>query len=88
MKSSSKTVPDTMVLVDPYFASKSAKHDVTLTSFMADLSQVRTFLHTGCKIDASEGTESFVTIRLLVKQLLASISNYWRKTKNERGEGL
>ena len=36
-------------------------------------------MHTGCKTDASEGTESFVTIRLLVKQLLQ---------KNERGVAL
>ena len=68
---SSKTVPETMVPVEPYFASKSAKHYVKLTSFSADLSQVRTFpLHTGCKINAFEGTESEVTIRPLVQQLL------------------
>ena len=31
---------------------------------------MRTFLHTGCKIDVSDGTESFVTICLLVYQQL------------------
>ena len=76
IRSSSKTVPDTMVPVKPYFASKSVEHDVTLTSLLADLSQERTFLRTGCKIDVSVGTESFVTIRLLVQKLLQ---------KNERG---
>ena len=34
---SSKTVPSTTILVEPYFASKSIEHDVTLTSFSADL---------------------------------------------------
>ena len=32
-----------MVPLEPYFPSKSAKHDVILTSFAADLSQVQTF---------------------------------------------
>ena len=55
-----------MVSVEPYFPSKSVEDYVTLTSFTADLSYVRTFpLHTRCKIDAVEETESLVTIRLL-----------------------
>ena len=67
IKSSSNTVPDILVPVEPYFASISAKYDVTLMSFSADLSWLRTlFLHKGCTIDVSEGTESFVTICLLV----------------------
>ena len=35
---SSKTVPVTAFPANPYFRSKSAEHDVTLTSFTADLS--------------------------------------------------
>ena len=34
---SSKTVPRRTILAEPYFASKSIEHDVTLTSFLADL---------------------------------------------------
>ena len=32
-----KTAPGTTILAEPYFASKSIEHDVTLTSFPADL---------------------------------------------------
>ena len=65
LRSNFKTVSKTMVLVEPYFVSKSAKHGVTLTSRRSIL--VRAFpLYTGCKVDAAECTESFVTIRALV----------------------
>ena len=32
-----KTAPMAAILVNPYFRSKSAEHDVTLTSFVAEL---------------------------------------------------
>ena len=41
------------IVVDPYFASISFGHDVTLTSFSANPLYVRAFcLHIGCKIGA------------------------------------
>ena len=36
------------ILTEPYFASKSIEHDVTMTSFPADLLQVRNFVQSGC----------------------------------------
>ena len=60
-------MPETIIDAELYFASTSGKHDVTLASFPADLSWVPTFpLRISCKIDATEGTESVVTIRPLV----------------------
>ena len=72
-----KTLPGTMILAEPYFATKSIEHDVTLTSFTAELWFVLTFsLVRMCKIDEPEGTESLVPISLFVWKILR---------KNDRG---
>ena len=52
-----------MVLVDPYFASKSSEHDITMSSFPANLWEVRNFyLHIGCNIDGPNDAASFALI--------------------------
>ena len=62
---------------NPCFRSKSAEHDVTLTSFTADLSKVgRHYVHNLCKIVAREGIENVVIAQQKVWET-------WRK--NERG---
>ena len=50
--------------VKPYFGSEIAKHDVTLTSFPADLLGIPTqfFLARMREIDVREGSESLPTI--------------------------
>ena len=54
-----------------YFASKSPGHNVTLTSFTADLWHARNFICTyvGCKIDGLKRSASFALINLLVWQI-------------------
>ena len=47
-----------------YFLSKSAEHNVTLTSFTGDHSKEgRHDFHKLCKIDAREGVENLVIVR-------------------------
>ena len=58
-------MPETMVPEEPCFASKSVKHDVTVISGRLVIGATFS-LQKVCKIDAAEGTESSVTIRLLV----------------------
>ena len=58
------------ILVDPYFASKSPGHAVTLTSFAASLWWVRnSYLHIGCKIVGRKATASFALLASLVWQI-------------------
>ena len=65
------------VSANSYFWPKIGKHDVTLTSFAADLSHADHFpLVNVCHIDVSEGTESFLAILVLLRDILA---------ENERG---
>ena len=60
----------TAFLANPYFHSKSAEHDVTLTSFTADLSKVEHHnFHTLCKIGAREGIENLVIVRQTVWEI-------------------
>ena len=63
---------------NPYFRSKSAEHDVTLTSFAADPSKVERQNCHMCKIDAKEGIENLVIVRQTVWEI------WW---ENERGGG-
>ena len=59
-----------MALVDPCFSSKSPKHDVTLTLFVASLWKELNFnLHIWCKIDGPKGIASFALITPLVWQI-------------------
>ena len=63
--------------MNPYFASKTAKHDATLTSLLVDLSEPRSFpFTTRCHIVAKEGPESLVAISGSVREIFE---------KNERG---
>ena len=49
---------------NPYFCLKSGKHDVTLTSFMADVSKLASFPYVRMyKIDGLEGIEDLAMIR-------------------------
>ena len=60
----------TAVPANPCFWSKSAKHDVTLTSLTAGLSGPRSIFFTKvCRIDAREGTESLAALRAAVFSL-------------------
>ena len=60
----------TVITVNSYFRSKSTGHDVTLTSFVAELSHHRlSNFNITCKIDAREGNESLALIRSLVQQI-------------------
>ena len=62
---------------NPYFRSKSAEHDVTLTPFTADLPNVgRHDFYNLCNIDSREGIENLVIVRQTVWEI-------WRK--HERG---
>ena len=65
------------ILVNPYFRSKSAEHDVTLTSFVAELWNpgLQNF-NTMCKNVRREGTASLVVIPGLVSNI---------SQENERG---
>ena len=55
----------------PFLASKMGEHDVTLTSFMANLSYaLEQFLDIKCKNNVREGTESFATIGAVVLEIL------------------
>ena len=65
-----------MLPANPYFRSKSAEHDITLSSFMADLSKEGHNFQKLCKIVAREGIENLVIVRQTVWEI-------WRK--NERG---
>ena len=48
-----------------------AEHDVTLTSFVANLSHAaKQFLDTLCKMNVREGTESFATISTVILEIL------------------
>ena len=60
----------TAFLANPYFRSKSAEHDVTLTSFTADMSKVgRHNFHNLCKIVAREFIENLVIMRQTVWEI-------------------
>ena len=49
----------------PYLYLKPGKYDVTLTSFMADVSELARFsLARMCQIDGAEGTEIMAMIRM------------------------
>ena len=51
--------------VNPYFWLKPGKHDVTLTSFVVDISEVSSFpFDRMCQIDGLDGIENLVIIRL------------------------
>ena len=55
---------------NPYFRSKSAEHDVIMTSFTADLSKEgRHNFHNLCKIDATEGIEVLVIVQQTVWEI-------------------
>ena len=55
----------------PFLASKTAEHDVTLTSFVAILSSaLEQFLNIMCKRNVREGIESFATIGAVVLEIL------------------
>ena len=54
----------------PCFGSEMSEHDVTVTSFSADLEELQDFSFVKiCKIDKQEGHESFVTILPSVREL-------------------
>ena len=58
-----KTVCVRAVPANPHFWIKPGKHDITLTSFIADLSKLTTFPFVRmCKIDGLEGTENLAMI--------------------------
>ena len=63
MYCSFKTAPVVAIPVNPYFRSKSAEHDVTLTSFVAELCYpgLQNF-NTMCKNVGREGTASLAVI--------------------------
>ena len=49
----------------PLFLPKTGKHDVTLTSFVVDVSEVSSFPFVRmCQIDGLKGIENLVAIRL------------------------
>ena len=55
----------------PFLASKIAEHDVTLTSFVANLTwALEEFLNIMCKRNVREGIESFATIGAVVLEIL------------------
>ena len=67
----------TALPVNPFLSPKSGEHDVTVTSFAGDLSEVGSqFFDTMCKIDAGEGLQNLVAIRPLFSEI---------SRKNERG---
>ena len=50
---------------------KTRKHDVTLTSFMTDVSNLTSFLFVGmCKIDSLEGIGNLAIIRTSLREIL------------------
>ena len=59
------------LLAKPFLASKMPEHDVTLTSFVANLSEaMEQFLNMMCKKNIREGTERFATIGAVVLEIL------------------
>ena len=55
----------------PFLASKMVVHDVTLTSFMGNLSSaLEQFVNIMCKRNVREGTESFTTTGAVVLEIL------------------
>ena len=49
---------------NPYFCLKPGKHDITLTSFVVDVTEVLSFPFVRmCKTDGVEGIENLVMIR-------------------------
>ena len=70
-----------------FLASKMAEHDVTLTSFVANISQaLEQFMHTMCKRKVREGTESFATIGAVVLEILRKHQR-WVKNTPHQGAG-
>ena len=61
-----KTAPVVAIPVNPYFWSKSAEHDVTLTSLTADLLRPGTYFLTQRVIVVQTGMASFVSLSDLV----------------------
>ena len=56
----------------PLFLTKTGKHVVTLTPFMADISILASFPFVKmCKIDGLEGTQNLVTIRTIFGKYLS-----------------
>ena len=51
---------------NPYFCLKPGKHDITLTSLMANVSEPTSFFVGMCQIDGLEGTENLAMIGTLV----------------------
>ena len=71
-----KTAPVAAIPVNSYFRSKSAEHDVTLTSFVAELWYPGLLnFNIMCKIVGIEGTASLVVIPALV----------WNISQEKRG---
>ena len=71
-----KTAPVAVIPVNPYFVSKSAEHDVTLTSFVAELWSLDYHLNTMCRIVRRDVTASLVVIPAIVGKM---------SQENERG---
>ena len=64
---------------NPYSCLKPGIHDVTLTSYVADVSNIASFPFVKtCQIDGLEGIEDLATIRTQLREI---------SRKNERGRG-
>ena len=58
------------VSANPYFCLKLGKHDTTLTSFVADVSELMTFSFVRiCQIDNLEDTENIAMIPLYLRDM-------------------